>query len=217
MLRDLFAALSRDWSERPALRTGAVCIVGILWLYGLLVGYDALVEKDRELTLKASQLARIELQAAETQWPERAQEAERRLLRFESSVKLVESLGQAQADLQDWVNEQARAAALRNVAVTLSGAPSVGPLGGSLPATSGTATPPPLASGPEVALGLGWVVRAQVRSDFSPVAGYDMLAALASGSRRVWVESVTIQMEPAPRWEFQVASAYRSPRTESRK
>lgn len=217
MLRDLVGSLSHEWSERRALRGGAACIVGILWLYGLLVWYDALIERDRVLTQKARQLARIEAQAAETHWPERLQEAERRLLRFESSVKVVESFGHAQADLQDWVNEQARSVALRNVVVALSGVPSVGSLGQPLPAPAGAAPPPSLASGPEAALGLGWVIRAQVRADFSPVAAYDMLAALSSGSRRAWVESITIQMQPAPRWEFQVASAYRSPRTESRK
>lgn len=217
MLRDLVASLGHEWSERPSLRTGTACILGILWLYALLVWYDALVERDRVLTQKAKQLARLEAQAAETHWPERLQEAERRLLRFESSVKVVESLGQAQADLQDWVNEQARNAALRNVAVALSGAPPVGPLGAPQLTPSGAMTPPPVTSGPEVALGLGWVVRAQVRSEFSPVGAYDMLAALSSGSRRVWIESITIQMQPAPRWEFQVASAYRSPRTEPRK
>jgi hypothetical protein len=74
-----------------------------------------------------------------------------------------------------------------------------------------------MASGPEVALGLGWVVRAKVQSDFSPVAAYDLLAALSSGSRRVWVESLAIRMQPAPRWELQVASAYRSPSAEPRK
>ena len=216
MLRDLLASLGHEWNERPALRTGVVCIAGILWLYGLLVWYDAIVERDRVLVQKAKQLARIEAQAVETQWPERLQEAERRLLRFESSVKVVESLGQAQADLQDWVGEQARGAGLRNVTVSLSGAPSGGPLGGRQPAPA-AAPPPKAAGGPEAALGLGWVVRAQVRSDFSPVAAYDMLAALSSGSRRSWIESISIQMQPSPRWELQVVSAYRSPRLEPRK
>ena len=216
MLRDLLASLGHEWSERPTLRTGVVCIAGILWLYGLLVWYDAIVERDRVLVQKAKQLARIEAQAVETQWPERLQEAERRLLRFESSVKVVESLGQAQADLQDWVGEQARGAGLRNVTVSLSGGPSVGPLGGAQSAPA-AAPPPKAAGGPEAALGLGWVVRAQVRSDFSPVGAYDMLAALSSGSRRSWIESISIQMQPSPRWELQVVSAYRSPRLEPRK
>jgi hypothetical protein len=213
MLRDLLVSLVHEWGERPTLRTGVICIAGILWLYGLLVWYDAIVEQDRVLEQKAKQLARLESQAAETQWPERLQEAERRLLRFESSVKVVESLGQAQADLQDWVGEQARGVGLRNVTVSLSGAPSVGPLGGAQ-SPPAAAPSPKAAGGPEAALGLGWVVRAQVRSDFSPVAAYDMLSALSSGSRRSWIESISIQMQPSPRWEFQVVSAYRSPRTE---
>jgi hypothetical protein len=216
MVRDLFATLRQEWSENASVRTGALLIVGILWLYGLLAWHDALGERDRALDQKARQLARIEAQAAETQWPDRLKEAEGRLLRFESSVKVVDSLGQAQADLQDWLNEQARAAALRNVGVIPAGAPLAGGIGGPAP---GSAAPPPpaLASGPEVALRLGWVVRARVQADFSPVAAYDLLAALASGSRRVWVESMAIRMEPSPRWELQVASAYRSPGPEARK
>jgi len=216
MLRDLLVSLGHEWSERPTLRIGVVCIAGILWLYGLLVWYDAIVERDRVLVQKAKQLARLEAQAVETQWPERLQEAERRLLRFESSVKVVESLGQAQADLQDWVSEQARGAGLRNVTVSLSGTPSVGPLG-VVQSPPAAAPPPKAAGGPEAALSLGWVVRAQVRSDFSPVVAYDMLAALSSGSRRSWIESISIQMQPSPRWELQVVSAYRSPRLEPRK
>lgn len=214
MLRDLFTSLQHEWSERPALRLGVACIAGILWLYGLLVWYDAAAERDRGLAQKARQLARIEAQAGETQWPERLQEAERRLLGFESSVRKVESLGQAQGDLQDWVNEQARTAGLRNVAVTLSGVPSVGMASGVPSPAVALAPPAQVAGGPEAVLGLGWVVRAQVRSEFSPVTAYDMLAALSSGSRRVWVDSITIQMQPAPRWELQLASAYRGPRTE---
>jgi heme exporter protein D len=216
MVRDLFATLRQEWSENASVRTGVTLIVGILWLYGLLVWHDALGERDRALDQKARQLARIEAQAAETQWPDRLKEAEGRLLRFESSVKVVDSLGQAQADLQDWLNEQARAAQLRNVAVTLAGAPPASGFGslGQGPALS---SPPSLASGPEVALRLGWVVRAKVQSDFSPVAAYDLLAMLPSGSRRVWVESMVIRLQPAPRWELQVATAYRSPNPESRK
>ena len=34
---------------------------------------------------------------------------------------------------------------------------------------------------------------------------------------RVWVESIAIRMQPAPRWELQVASAYRSASPEARK
>lgn len=216
MVRDLFATLRQEWSENASVRTGVLLIVGILWLYGLLVWHDTLGERDRALDQKARQLARIEAQAAETQWPDRLKEAEGRLLRFESSVKVVDSLGQAQADLQDWLNEQARAAALRNVGVTPAGAPSAGGIGS--PVLGYAASPSPaLASGPEVALRLGWVVRAKVQADFSPVAAYDLLAALASGSRRVWVESMAIRIQPAPRWELQVASAYRGPGPESRK
>ena len=210
MVRDLVATLRQEWNENASVRTGVLLIVGILWLYGLLVWHEALGERDRALDQKARQLARMEAQAAETQWPDRLKEAEGRLLRFESSVKVVDSLGQAQADLQDWLNEQARTAAVRNVAVTLAGAPPVSAFGGSPPGASAEGSPRSMAGGPEVALGLGWVVRAKVQSEFSPVAAYDLLAALSSGSRRVWIESMAIRLQPAPRLEFQVASAYRS-------
>jgi hypothetical protein len=216
MVRDLVATLRQEWSENASVRTGTLLIVGILWLYGLLVWHDALGEQDRALDQKARQLARIEAQAAETQWPDRLKEAEGRLLRFESSVKVVDSLGQAQADLQDWLNEQARGAALRNFAVTLAGAPPASGFG-SLVQGSAASSSPSLAGGPEVALRLGWIVRAKVQSDFSPVAAYDLLAMLSSGSRRAWVESMVIRLQPAPRWELQVATAYRSPNPETRK
>jgi hypothetical protein len=40
---------------------------------------------------------------------------------------------------------------------------------------------------------------------------------LSSGSRRAWVESMVIRLQPTPRWELQVATAYRSPNPETRK
>ncbi len=210
MVRDLLATIRQEWNENASVRTGVLLIVGILWLYGLLVWHDTLGERDRALEQKARQLARVEAQAAETQWPDRLKEAEGRLLRFESSVKVVDSLGQAQADLQDWLNEQARTATLRSVAVTLAGAAPANVLGSSQPGATSAGSPRSLANGPEVALGLGWVVRAKLQSEFSPVAAYDLLAALSSGSRRVWIESMAIRLQPAPRLELQVASAYRS-------
>ena len=40
MVRDVIASLRSEWSENATVRNGVLLIVGILWLYGLLVWYD---------------------------------------------------------------------------------------------------------------------------------------------------------------------------------
>lgn len=190
--------LVEQWRERRTLRLGIYAVGAILWLQGLLVWHDWLTASARETLQIAQRIARLKAEAAESQWPQRATDARSRLAVIDRQVTQTETLGLAQADLQDWLGAQAARAGLTNPTVTVAGAAQGAPV-----STGGER------QGPDRVLGLGFQVQAQLRADFKPLPVYDFLAALEKGERRVWVESMSIRPGAGGRFELSVVAAYR--------
>lgn len=203
-MRQRWEALVEEWRNRRGLRLGTFAIAGIFWLYGLLVWQDGLQAASIDLQHQARQLARLQAESrTAAEWAERAQLAEAQLAAVEAPVKSVETLGLAQADLQDWLGGAVQRAGLANAAVVVAAATTREPRSAGNSADAGAAMPP------EHRLGLAYIVRAQVRADFAPLAAYDLLAAIEGGERRIWIETLAIRQTPTPRIELSVLAAYR--------
>jgi hypothetical protein len=193
-------SLVADWQARPTLRYGVLAIGAVLWLYGLLVASDALRERDAAIQREARQLARMERDAQEAAWVERAAEAKALLSRQGVAVPEVETLGLAQAGLQDWLTGKARDAGLTGATITVTS----GVEGGGAAREASRA-----AARPEQAVDVTWLIRAQMRAEFQPLPMYAFLNQMHTADRRVWIENLTIRMQPTPRAEFQIVAPYR--------
>jgi hypothetical protein len=201
-LKALLDSLVADWQARPTLRYGVLAIGAVLWLYGLLVASDAVRERDAAIQREARQIARMERDAQETVWVERATEAKALLSRQGVTVPEVETLGLAQAGLQDWLTGKARDAGLAGATITVTS----GVEGGG---TARDASRPAASAKPEQTVDITWLIRAQMRAEFRPLPMYEFLNLMHTADRRVWIENLTIRMQPTPRAELQIVAPYR--------
>jgi len=88
------------------LRIGLALIVGIVWLYWLMGLHDQRVPLLDQYKRASAQVARLQIQQKETQWPDRAREAQFALDAAQARIWHSSSPGLAQAELQDWLNAQ---------------------------------------------------------------------------------------------------------------
>lgn len=94
------------------LRLGLLCILAILWAYGLLLSADYLADRQKLLASLGEQAARLAPVAREQQWPARADEARRQLNALQSMVWVESDLGLVEARFQDWIRATAGSSGL---------------------------------------------------------------------------------------------------------
>lgn len=133
--------LRAQWQTNTRLRVGAWAIIGILWIYGLLLAGDAVVKLRQTSGALAAEIERLEPMTRNNPWPARVEEARQQL----AALRTMEwaggeggDLGLTEAALQDWVRATAAQAGLRVREMTLTRA--VG-------AAAGVASPGPAAAG----------------------------------------------------------------------
>jgi hypothetical protein len=94
------------------LRLGLLCILAILWAYGLLLSADYLADRQKLLASLGEQAARLAPVAREQRWPGRADEARRQLNALQSMVWVESDLGLVEARFQDWIRATAGSSGL---------------------------------------------------------------------------------------------------------
>lgn len=113
-------AVFQEFATSSRLRWGVGAILGILWIYGLLVVADK-VEALRQTHLAAAKkTARTVAILAETAWPQRLTEARRLQGGYEARLWHESSPGLAQAALQDWLNREVAAVEIAKPVVTVA-------------------------------------------------------------------------------------------------
>jgi hypothetical protein len=100
----------REVKSNTRLRWGIWTIVGVVWLYGVLVLQDEVgVARQAYATLLKNQI-RLQALLHETEWPRRQEEARKRLNQMEKRLWREANPGLAQAVIQDWLGQQMLAA-----------------------------------------------------------------------------------------------------------
>ena len=133
--------LRAQWQTNTRLRVGAWGIIGIVWIYGLLLAGDAVVKLRQGSEALAAEIERLEPMTRNNPWPARMDEARQQL----AALRTMEwvggeggDLGLTEAALQDWVRATAAKAGLRVREMTLTRA-----VGGA----AGDVSPGPAAAG----------------------------------------------------------------------
>ena len=133
--------LRAQWQTNTRLRVGAWAIVGIVWIYGLLLAGDAVVKLRQGSEALAAEIERLEPMTRNNPWPARVDEARQQL----AALRTMEwaggeggDLGLTEAALQDWVRATAANAGLRVREMTLTRAAD---------GAAGVASPGPAAAG----------------------------------------------------------------------
>ncbi|WP_155837536.1 hypothetical protein [Herminiimonas sp. CN] len=92
--------------QNNRLRIGLALIVGIIWLYWLMDLRDQHTQLLDQYKQAGTQVARLQAQQKQTQWLDRAEQAQFALDAAQARIWHSSSLGLAQAELQDWLNAQ---------------------------------------------------------------------------------------------------------------
>jgi hypothetical protein len=181
--------LRSQWQVNTRLRIGGAVIVGVLWIYALMVAADAMAAWRKGSESVAAEIDRLQPLVRANPWPARADDARQQLAALQSMVWTEGEggdLGLIEAALQDWTRATAAKSGLRLREMTLSRA--TGPAADAASAGNGTAAP----TLP------GQVVKLRITADWGRSELVAFLAELGRSERVVVVERLLLRPAATP-------------------
>lgn len=184
------------------LRIGVWVILGILWLYGILLMQDQVQQSEEAYLTASKKLARAKEVLAETEWPARLEAARSTRLELEGHLWRESTIGLAQASFQDWLTQVAQQVNLPKSALSVAAheETTADTAASESPATGGVNTQAQL-----------WKVNAKLMFDFEQKSFYPLLLRLADHDKWVFIDSLVIRGAPAPRVELGLVAYFRKP------
>lgn len=193
-LTDSLSTLLAGIKANPRLRLGLWLIVGIAWLYGLLLLRDEAQHAASEHQALARKAARIQAQAAQSEWPKRVEPAQALQLQLESRLWRESTIGLAQAAFQDWLNQAVQQASLTRPMVTVA-AQEENTSGATEADHNGDI----------------WKVSAKLGFDFAPKTFNALMERLASHDKQIAVETLVVRGTPTQRAEMVLVAYFQKP------
>lgn len=198
-LTEALSPLMAGVKDNPRLRLGLWLVVGIFWLYGLLLLRDEARLAASEQQTLAKKVARMQAQSNQSEWKARVEPAQALQLELESRLWREGTIGLAQATFQDWLNQAVQQSTLTRAVVTVAAQEE------SAPDNNNTA---------KTESGLNrdlWKVSAKVGFDFVPKGLYALLGRLEGHDKQIIVESLVVRRLPAPRAEMVLVAYFQKP------
>ena len=191
--------------SNPRLRLGLWFVLGIAWLYAILLLRDETGHAASEHQALAKKVARIEAQAGQVEWIERVEPARALLLQQENRLWRESTIGLAQAAFQDWLNQAVLQASLTRPMVTV--------------AAQEESTLEKKATGAKDAEPNSdiWKVSAKISFDFTPKNLYALLARLSAHEQQIVVETLVIRGAPVPRAEMLLVAYFQKQKSLAQK
>lgn len=189
MLENLFSQLR----DNPRLRWGLILILGIFWLYVVLLMRESLQEESQRHDAAVQAIERISAQLAQPEWIKRVTPAKVMAVQLEGMLWQAPTSGLAQAAFQDWLNVAlAQLGATRpQVTVTVVEERVAGATDQSQDSTA--ATPTDL-----------WEIKAKLNFEFNPAAVMSFLDHIENNPRQIVVETFKVSKEPVPHVEMEL-------------
>ena len=183
--------LRDEWRANSRLRVGSVLVVAILVGDALLAWYDRQSLRIEEFRQTAVQVARFSSPAELALWPARSQQAHEIERQADKRLWQEVSLGQAQAEFQDWLRQQLDAVKAQDPTVRLADTDAPGDAA-SAPGNPG--------------LGLARVTAQINIPNADPQIMLALLAAMARDRHLVIVDALTVRPQ---RLEMRVTAWFR--------
>lgn len=174
------------------LRIGLVLIVAIVWFYGVLELRDRADVATQGLVMQARQVLRLQQQSAQTGWPEAARVSNERRAQVEKVLWATDTLGSANAALQDWLKESARQSGIPLIQVTFVDSDNGGPFGSAVRVDKMDNLPNGITK-----------VRGRMTFDFDGSTFDRFMAAVSAGEHPIFVESLTLRNQAPGRTDIQ--------------
>ncbi len=173
---ELIAKFVGEWNVNRRLRVGIYLLIGILWLYAILVLKDFVVAEHASWEAMESKNLRSKATAAAADWPTRAQEIKAALTDLEALLWRDGSVGLSQAAFEERITQSFASASIVVRSIRAS----------AIADTGATPALPDLIQ-----------LRARIQADFRPTTFYPWLASMARSksekSPSLLVESLTIR------------------------
>ena len=171
----------------PRLRVGLWIIMGVFWLYALLLLRDENRLALTEYQTLARKVVQLQAQSSQTEWTARAESAQALQLALEGRLWREGTIGLAQATFQDWLNQVMQQANLPRGVVTVAAQEENAPENNATVRTE---------SGLNSDL---WKVSAKVGFDFTPKNLNALLDRIESHEKQIIVENLVVRGAPIPR------------------
>ncbi len=179
--------------DNPRLRWGLALVVGILWLYVILLLRDNLQEQTQQHRMAVQSIARLRAQFAQPEWVARVEQAKILSVQLEGRLWQAPTSGLAQAAFQDWLNAAMVKAGATNPQITVTVIDEAVANTPNQNENSDTTTPADL-----------WKIKAKLGFDFSAATLMAFLNLLENHEKQIIVGTFNVRKEPMPHVEMEL-------------
>ena len=179
--------------NNPRLRWGMWLIVGIFWLYAVILLSETLQEQQERYRTTAQAVSRLRAQLAQPEWVSRAESAKTMAVQLEGRLWQAPTSGLAQAAFQDWLNAALAKAGAVHPVITVTVIDEIDTAQINPAQDTGTTTPPDL-----------WKITAKLGFGFDAATLLDFLDQIENNDREIVVNSITVRKEPSGHVEMEL-------------
>jgi len=179
--------------ENSRLRWGVLLILGIIWLYSILLLRENLQVQAQQYQALAQSISRLQIQMAQTEWAERVTPAKVIAVQLEGELWQAPTTGLAQAAFQDWLNAAMVKAHVTRPQISVTVIDDDSALAPDQGQGSGSATPSDL-----------WKIKAKLSFEFNAATLMDFMKLIESHEKKIVTGTLNVRKEPAPYVEMEV-------------
>lgn len=177
--------------ENPRLRWGVALIIGIFWLYAILLLRESLQEQTQQHRAAMQSISRLRAQLAQPEWTARVAPARDMAMQLEGMLWQAPTSGLAQAAFQDWLNSAMIKAGVARSQITVTVIDEA--VANAPNQDAGATTPVDL-----------WKIRAKLGFDFNSVTLFDFMNRIENHEKQIIVDTLNVRKELAPRVEIEL-------------
>ena len=189
MLENLFKQLR----DNPRLRWGIAAIIGIFWLYAILLLRETLQEQSLQYRATAQSIARLRAQLAQPEWVSRVAPARAVAVQLEGRLWQAATSGLAQAAFQDGLNAAMAKAGVTRSQITVTVMDEIVANTPEQNQSSGTNTPADL-----------WKIKAILGFDYSAPTLLEFLNQIENNEKQIVVGTLSVRKEPMSHVELEL-------------
>lgn len=171
--------------DNPRLRWGLALIVGIFWLYAILLLRETLQEQEQQHLTVARSISRLRAQLAQPEWVTRVVPAKNMAVQMEVRLWQATTSGLAQAAFQDWLNAAMIKAGVTRPQITVTEIDEAVANAPNQNQGSGTTTPADL-----------WKIKAKLDFDFSAATLLNLMNQIENHDKQIIVGALGVHKEP---------------------
>lgn len=171
--------------DNPRLRWGVALIVGLFWLYAILLLRETLLEQEQQHRATAQSISRLRAQLAQPEWAARVAPAKIMAVQLENGLWQAPTSGLAQAAFQDWLNAAMAGAGVTRPQISVTMIDEIVANTPNQNQDSGTTTPADL-----------WKIKAKLSFGFNAETLLKLMSQIENHDKQITVGALNARKEP---------------------